>query len=132
MTPGGLTRSSQRATLAVHPGALGDVLLAVPALRALRAGAGGPLVVAAQPRIGALLEALEVVDGHVGFEALGLDALVVDDPARAPPPLPRGRGAGRRSDGSSAGSALATRCSCAGSPRWCRALSWPPRSATTH
>jgi biotin-(acetyl-CoA carboxylase) ligase len=45
-------------TLAVHPGALGDVLLAIPALRALRAQ-GDPLVLAAQPRLGALLEALD-------------------------------------------------------------------------
>ncbi|RPH76792.1 MAG: glycosyltransferase family 9 protein, partial [Candidatus Rokuibacteriota bacterium] len=54
-------------TLAVHPGALGDVLLAVPALRALRATAGGRLVLAAQPRIGALLQALDVVDHAVAF-----------------------------------------------------------------
>jgi len=65
--------------LAVHPGALGDVLLAVPALRALRATSPAPLVLAAQARIGALLEALGVVDGHVAFDALGLDALFVDD-----------------------------------------------------
>ena len=65
--------------LAVHPGALGDVLLAVPALRALRATSPAPLVLAAQPRIGALLEALGVVDGHVAFDALGLDALFVED-----------------------------------------------------
>lgn len=71
------------ASLAVHPGALGDVLLAVPALRALRA-AGGPLALAAQPRIGALLQALEVVERSVALDALGLDALFVDDPARAP------------------------------------------------
>jgi ADP-heptose:LPS heptosyltransferase len=79
------------ATLAVHPGALGDVLLAVPALRALRAEAAGRLLLAAQPRIGALLETMQLVDGHVGFDALGLDALFVDDPARAPrlPPLGR-------------------------------------------
>lgn len=84
-------RTSPAATLAVHPGALGDVLLAVPALRALRGDADGSLLLAAQPHIGALLEALEVVDGHVDFDALGLDALFVDDPARAPrlPPLGR-------------------------------------------
>lgn len=77
--------------LAVHPGALGDVLLAIPALRALRAGATGPVVLAAHARVGALLEALAVVDGHVAFESLGLDALFVDDPGRAPrlPPLQR-------------------------------------------
>jgi heptosyltransferase III len=83
--------SRPTATLAVHPGALGDVLLAVPALRALRAGGAGPLVVAAQARVGALLQALEVVDGHVGFDALGLDALFVDDPVRAPRLPPSGR-----------------------------------------
>ena len=70
--------------LAVHPGALGDVLLAVPALRALRAAASAPVVLAAQPHLGALLVALGVVDDHVAFDALGLDALFVDDDARRP------------------------------------------------
>jgi hypothetical protein len=84
-------RSSPAAALAVHPGALGDVLLAVPALRALRAEAGPPLLLAAQPHIGALLAALEIVDAPVDFDTLGLDTLFVDDPARAPrlPPLER-------------------------------------------
>jgi hypothetical protein len=58
------------------------VLLAVPALRAIRA-AGEPVVLAAQPAIGSLLAALGVVDGHVSFEGLGLSALFVDD---GPPP----------------------------------------------
>jgi ADP-heptose:LPS heptosyltransferase len=71
-------------TLAVHPGALGDVLLAIPALRALRVTAGAPLVLAAQPRIGALLQTLGIVDRAVAFDTLGLDALFVDDPARSP------------------------------------------------
>jgi ADP-heptose:LPS heptosyltransferase len=77
-------------TLAIHPGALGDVLLAIPALRALRAQ-GGTVVLAAQPRIGALLEALGVVDRHVAFDSLGLDTLFVDDAGRSPrlPPLAR-------------------------------------------
>ena len=73
--------------LAIHPGALGDVLLAVPALRALRATSSAPLLLAAQPRVGALLEALGVVDGHVAFDTLGLDTLFVDD-ADSRPRLP--------------------------------------------
>ena len=76
--------------LAIHPGALGDVLLAIPALRALRAECSA-VTLAAQPRLGALLQALGVIDAHVALDALGLDALFVDDPARGPrlPPLSR-------------------------------------------
>jgi len=70
--------------LAIHPGALGDVLLAIPALRALRAEA--PVVLAAQPRIGALLAALGVVDGHEPVERLGLEPLFVDEPCTEPVP----------------------------------------------
>ncbi len=67
-------------TLVVHPGALGDVLLAVPALRALRAGAPcGRLVLAAHPGIATLLHALGVVDDGIAFDRLELDALFVDD-----------------------------------------------------
>jgi len=63
-------------TVVLHPGALGDVLLAIPALRALRAGApDDELVLAAQPRIGKLLAALGVVDRALAFDALGLHAL---------------------------------------------------------
>lgn len=77
--------------LAIHPGALGDVLLAVPALRALRGSVPGPLALAAQPRIAALLAALGVVDEGLRFEALGLDALFTDDG----PPTPRVAAASR-------------------------------------
>ena len=74
------------ATLVLHPGALGDVLLAVPALRALRARhPERPLVLAAQPRLGDLLAALGEVDRAVDFEALGLDALFTSPPG--PPRL---------------------------------------------
>lgn len=67
-------------TLVLHPGALGDVLLAVPALRALRRQARGErLVLAAQPRIGALLTALGIVDAGRDFESLGLGPLFVED-----------------------------------------------------
>lgn len=74
--------------LAIHPGALGDVLLAVPALRAFAAAGEEPVTVAAQPHVGAALTALGLVAGAVPFEALRLDALFVDDPASVPR-LPR-------------------------------------------
>ena len=74
-------------TIVLHPGALGDVLLAIPALRALRAGApSDELVLAAQPRIGKLLAALSVVDRALDFDALGLHALFT---AHAPGEQPR-------------------------------------------
>ena len=64
--------------LAIHPGALGDVLLAIPALRALRAD-DAPLTLAAQPRISALIAALGEVDAAQDFEALRLDAIFSGD-----------------------------------------------------
>ncbi len=67
--------------LAIHPGALGDVLLAVPALRALRKR-HGTVMLAAQPRIGDLLLVLGIVDDACAVDRLGLDALFVDDAAR--------------------------------------------------
>src|SRR5215470_383045 len=72
------------AVLVVHPGALGDVLLAVPALRALQScHHGEPVVLAAQPHIGALLGALGAVDLARPFDSLGLEPLFVDDGAPA-------------------------------------------------
>jgi ADP-heptose:LPS heptosyltransferase len=76
------------AALVIHPGALGDVLLAVPALRALRASGTAPTV-AAQPRIGALLVALGVAGRAVAFDTLGLDALFGEAPLPAGAPLAR-------------------------------------------
>ncbi len=72
--------------LIVHPGALGDVLQAVPALRALRR-AHGPacrLVLAAQPRLATLLAALDVVDEARSFDGLGLSVLFTDAPLPEP------------------------------------------------
>jgi ADP-heptose:LPS heptosyltransferase len=72
--------------LIIHPGALGDVLQAVPALRGLRTAApGGRLVFAGQPRLARLLVALGVVDEGRAFDGLGLEALFTDEPA--PPAL---------------------------------------------
>lgn len=68
-------------TLIVHPGALGDVLQAVPALLGLRAStSGAPLVFAGQPRFGRLLVELDVVDEARAFDGLGLSTLFTDEP----------------------------------------------------
>jgi ADP-heptose:LPS heptosyltransferase len=65
-----------RRALVIHPGALGDVLLAVPALRGLRAAAPeATVVVAAQPRLARLLVSLGVIDEGLDVEALGLHGL---------------------------------------------------------
>jgi len=77
-----------KGALVIHPGALGDVLLAVPALRALRASAT-VLTIAAQPRIGALLVALGVADRAVAFDTLGLDGLFGDASLAPHAPLAR-------------------------------------------
>lgn len=59
------------------------MLLAIPALRALRRQPPhDELVIAAQPRIGRLLEALGEVDRSIDFERLGLDALFAPAPCR--------------------------------------------------
>jgi len=69
------------ATLVIHPGALGDVLQAVPALRALRAA--GSITFAGQPRLGGLLHGLGLVDAAVPFDALGISALFTGEPLPA-------------------------------------------------
>jgi ADP-heptose:LPS heptosyltransferase len=74
--------------LAVHPGALGDVLLAIPALRALRAE-GDRLVVAAQPRLAALLVALGEADEARDLDTLRLDALFAGDAGARLPAVER-------------------------------------------
>ena len=63
--------------LVIHPGALGDVLLAVPALRAL--AVHGDITLVAQPRLGQLLVALGVVQRAQSFDGFGLDVLFTDD-----------------------------------------------------
>jgi len=70
-------------TLVVHPGALGDVLQAVPALHAL-ARLGHRLTFAGQPRLGELLQGSGVVLAATSFDAFGFEALFADDalPAR--------------------------------------------------
>jgi hypothetical protein len=67
-----------RHALAVHPGALGDVLLAIPALRALRA-AGGSLTLAAQRHLAHLIVTLGEADAARDFETLRLDTLFAGD-----------------------------------------------------
>ena len=72
-----------RASLVIHPGALGDVLQAVPALRALRRR--GPLTFSGQPRLATLLSGLGLVDAVLPFDGLSLEALFALGPL--PPPL---------------------------------------------
>lgn len=75
----GPAADDRQAALVIHPGALGDVLQAVPALRALRRH--GPLSFAGQPRLGGLLRVLGVVDAVLPFDGMGLDALFTQEPA---------------------------------------------------
>jgi hypothetical protein len=65
---------SLRGALAIHPGALGDVLLAIPALRALRAAAGR-VTLAARRHLAELVVALAEADAARDFESLKLEAL---------------------------------------------------------
>jgi hypothetical protein len=77
--------TSASGTLVVHPGALGDVLQAVPALRGLRRLEGGaPITLAAQPRIARWLVDTGVLDAAASFDGFGLEALFAGD---APPAL---------------------------------------------
>lgn len=79
-----MTAPAPRRVLVIHPGALGDVLQAVPALRALAALDGGARVrLAAQPRLGAFLAGAGVVDESLSFESAGLSELFTDGPLPA-------------------------------------------------
>jgi ADP-heptose:LPS heptosyltransferase len=62
-----------RELLVIHPGALGDVLQAVPALSALRER--NRLSFACQMRIGRLLAGTGLVDQVLDFDTLGLETL---------------------------------------------------------
>jgi heptosyltransferase-3 len=84
--------AARRGAVLVHPGALGDVLLAIPALRALRmAMHGEPVLVAAEPRLADLVRALGEADGALGLDALGVSALFAGAPPPAGSPLDRAR-----------------------------------------
>ena len=66
-------------TLVVHPGALGDVLQAVPALGAL-GRLGHRLTFAGQPRLGELLQGSGLVLAATSFDTFGFEALFVENP----------------------------------------------------
>ncbi|MBI4591323.1 MAG: hypothetical protein HY725_21040, partial [Candidatus Rokubacteria bacterium] len=67
--------------LVIHPGALGDVLQAVPALAALRAlEEGNRLTFAGQMRIGRLLAGASLVEAALPFDGLRLETLFAADP----------------------------------------------------
>jgi len=66
-------------TLVIHPGALGDVLQAVPALSSL-GSLGHRLTFAGQPRLGELLHGSGLVLAATSFDTFGLEALFADVP----------------------------------------------------
>ncbi len=67
-------------TLVIHPGALGDVLQAVPALSSL-GRLGHRLTFAGQPRLGELLQGSGLVLAATPFDTFGIEALFADVPA---------------------------------------------------
>ena len=70
-----------RRCLVIHPGALGDVLLALPALAHLAVlFPGAARVLATAPRLGALLHGSACVEETADVDALGLHPLFVADP----------------------------------------------------
>ena len=72
------------ATLVIHPGALGDVLQAIPALTALRELGGGTApTFAGQTRLGTLLAGTGVVGSCPSFDGLGLEAFFGREPVPA-------------------------------------------------
>lgn len=74
--PGAAGRPAGHGAFVIHPGALGDVLLAIPALRVLRAARPSePVVLAAEPRLATLLRDLGEADGALALDALGVRAL---------------------------------------------------------
>jgi ADP-heptose:LPS heptosyltransferase len=70
-----------RRALVIHPGALGDVLLALPALEHLgRLGAGVHRTLAAGARLGGLLAGTGGVEAALDLEGLGLHQLFLAEP----------------------------------------------------
>ena len=66
-------------TLVIHPGSLGDVLQAVPALASLER-LGHRMTFAGQPRLGELLHGSGLVLAATAFDTFGLEALFSDVP----------------------------------------------------
>ncbi len=66
-------------TLVIHPGALGDVLQAVPALSSL-GRLGHRLTFAGQPRLGELLQGSGLILAATSFDTFGIEALFADVP----------------------------------------------------
>ena len=69
--------SERVATLVIHPGALGDVLEAVPALRVV--GVQGAVEFVGQPRLAELIEGLGLAQSRASFDGMGLAALFTRD-----------------------------------------------------
>src|SRR5260370_2262156 len=70
-------------TLVIHPGALGDVLQAVPALSSLGQLAHR-ITFAGQPRLGELLVGSGLVLAATPFDTFGIEALFSDAPVPDP------------------------------------------------